>query len=113
VQRIVEKAVEHAIDAIKELGIDAKPEYIKVQNIVASADLGSELNLNAIALAFLEDVEYESEQFPGLFYKLRDPKAVILVFNSGRIVIVGCKTTKDVEKAVENFCNKLENFGFL
>lgn len=46
--------------------IDMEPE-IHVQNIVASADLKSDLNLNAVALGLgLENIEYEPEQFPGL-----------------------------------------------
>ncbi len=109
----VKKAVNIAIEKLKSIGIDAKVEYVKVQNIVAYVELGIELNLNAIALAFLENVEYEPEQFPGLFYRLEDPKAVILVFSSGKIIIAGCKTIEDIERAVENFCNELAVFGFL
>jgi len=49
--------------------VKGTPE-IKVQNIVASADLHSVLNLNAIAIGLgLENIEYEPEQFPGLVYR--------------------------------------------
>lgn len=52
---------------LKSIGfenIDLEPE-IHVQNIVASADLKTDLNLNAIALGLgLENIEYEPEQFP-------------------------------------------------
>ncbi|RLI71908.1 hypothetical protein DRO97_09410 [Archaeoglobales archaeon] len=106
------KAVKYAINVIKKIGIDVKLEYIKVQNIVACANLGSELNLKAIALAFLENVEYEPEQFPALFYRLEDSKAVILVFSSGKVVIAGCKTQEDVKRAFENFCDKLSAVGY-
>jgi len=47
--------------------IPKKPE-ITIQNIVASADLGRVLNLNAIAIGLgLENIEYEPEQFPALY----------------------------------------------
>lgn len=108
-----ELAVKHAVDAIRKIGIDVKLDSIKVQNMVAYADLGSELNLNAMAIAFLENTEYEPEQFPGVFYRLEDPKAVILAFSSGRIVIAGCKTRGDAERAAEKFCDELSAFGFL
>ena len=64
---------------------------IKIQNIVASANLESTLNLEAVALE-LEDTEYEPEQFPGLVYRLSDPKVVLLLFGSGKVVCTGAKT---------------------
>ena len=52
---------------LKSIGfenIDLEPE-IHVQNIVASADLKTDLNLNAIALGLgLENIEYEQSSFP-------------------------------------------------
>ena len=64
---------------------------IKIQNIVASANLQSTLNLEAVALE-LENTEYEPEQFPGLVYRLSDPKVVLLLFGSGKVVCTGAKT---------------------
>jgi len=81
--------------------------------MVTYADLGSKLNLNAMAIASLENTEYEPEQFPGLFYRLDDPRAVILAFSLRRIVIAGCKTREDAERAAEKFCDELSAFGFL
>src|SRR3989304_4785563 len=46
---------------------------IKIENVVASTSLGGELDLQAIALA-LGGAEYEPEQFPGLLYRLKEPK---------------------------------------
>ena len=61
----------------------------------------------------LENVEYEPEQFPGLVYRVKEPKAVILIFSSGRIVCVGARSTEDVSKAVEKVSEKLTHLGFL
>jgi transcription initiation factor TFIID TATA-box-binding protein len=55
---------------------------IKIENVVASSSLGVELDLQSIALA-LEGAEYEPEQFPGLIYRLKDPKTATLLFRSG------------------------------
>ena len=46
---------------------------IKIQNIVASTTFAEKLDLDLIAQS-LEDAEYEPEQFPGLVYRLSDPK---------------------------------------
>ena len=51
---------------------------IKIENVVASTSLGEELDLQSIALA-LDGAEYEPEQFPGLIYRLKDPKTATLI----------------------------------
>ena len=58
-------------------------------------------------------MEYEPEQFPGLVYRVEEPKAVILVFGSGKIVCVGARSTEDVSKAVEKVSGELTRLGFL
>ncbi len=74
-------AITNLTNTLKSIGcerIDTKPE-IHVQNIVASADLDAQLNLNSIVMAFgIENVEYEPEIFPGLVYRIKVPKLVVL-----------------------------------
>ncbi len=111
----VERSLQIVFGKMRELGIEVigKPQII-VQNIVASADLGSELNLNAIAIGLgLENIEYEPEQFPGLVYRLSEPKAVVLLFGSGKLVITGGKKTEDVEAAVKKISKELKGLGLL
>jgi len=73
-----------------------------------------ELKLNAIAISLgLEKVEYEPEQFPGLVYRVEDPKVVALLFGSGKVVCTGAKKVKDIERAVENIRIELESAGFI
>jgi len=55
---------------------------IKVENIVSSATLGKSIDLPSVAPA-LEGVEYNQESFPGLVYKLKEPKTAALIFGSG------------------------------
>ena len=97
------------------IGIKVMPDpVITVQNIVASADLGSVLNLNAIAIGLgLENIEYEPEQFPGLVYRLAVPKVVVLIFGSGKIVVTGGKKPKDAEDAVDRIVKELEGCALL
>ncbi|WP_440956862.1 TATA-box-binding protein [Methanosarcina sp. Mfa9] len=87
---------------------------ITVQNIVASADLHTILNLNAIAIGLgLENIEYEPEQFPGLVYRIDVPKVVVLIFSSGKLVVTGGKSPEDCEKGVEVVRRQLDNMGLL
>jgi transcription initiation factor TFIID TATA-box-binding protein len=111
----VRTAIDQLVKQIEAAGVPIthEPEII-VQNIVASADLGCVINLNAIALSLsLEKVEYEPEQFPGLVYRLDTPKVVMLLFGSGKIVCTGARKTEDVELAVEQITKELRNAGLL
>ncbi|MCG3255250.1 MAG: TATA-box-binding protein [Candidatus Heimdallarchaeota archaeon] len=81
--------------------IDEEPEII-VQNIVASGHFNHRtINLELAAL-WLEHSMYEPEQFPGLIYRLAEPKTVLLLFQSGNLVCTGAKTEAQVRQAVEN-----------
>jgi len=73
---------------------------IKIENIVASASLGVRVPLEKM-VEHLEGTEYEPEQFPGLVYRIKDPKAAMLVFSSGKIVCTGARSIVDVRKAIE------------
>ncbi len=34
-------------------------------------------------------MQYEPELFPGLIYRMKDPKVVLLIFVSGKVVLTG------------------------
>ncbi len=111
----VRKTVNIIADKLKKLGVKVHKDLdIVVQNMVATADLGGELNLDEVAVAFgLENVEYEPEQFPGLVYRVKVPKVVMLLFGSGKIVCTGGRNTEDVSKAVQDLSEKLTSMGLL
>src|ERR671911_551077 len=51
---------------------------------------------------------YEPEQFPGLIHRMLDPKTVILLFASGKLVCTGAKKESEVYRAVHNLHTLLE-----
>ncbi|HEC82000.1 MAG TPA: TATA-box-binding protein [Thermoplasmatales archaeon] len=111
----VEKTVKIIAQKLKDMGIDVyeNPEIV-IQNIVAISDLGTELNLNDVAMGLgLENVEYEPEQFPGLVYRLREPRVAMLLFGSGKIVCTGARKIEDVSKAVDKLAAELSSLGLL
>ncbi|MCW4033714.1 MAG: TATA-box-binding protein [Candidatus Bathyarchaeota archaeon] len=87
--------------------ITRNPELI-IQNIVASGGLGGSIDLEKCSLV-IKKTMYEPEQFPGLIYRMYEPKVVILLFATGKIVCTGAKEIKDVEKAVNNLKETLES----
>lgn len=89
--------------------IRQKPS-VHIQNIVASANLGVEVDLEKAA-ELLENSMYEPEQFPGLIYRMTDPNVVLLIFSSGKMVITGAKSEENVKKAVEKIYKTLQELG--
>jgi transcription initiation factor TFIID TATA-box-binding protein len=51
---------------------------------------------------------YEPEQFPGLIHRMLDPKTVILIFASGKLVCVGAKLEKEIHRSVHQIHSLLE-----
>lgn len=99
--RVAEKQVKKAKAAHKKGPsiLEMMNPAFKIENIVASASLGVELDLYAIAQE-VKDVEYEPEQFPGAILKLRDPRASLLLFKNGKIICTGCKSASEVEFSI-------------
>ena len=78
--------------------VTGEPE-IEVQNMVASGSVCGKLNLNEIVFKF-ENTEYEPEQFPGLVYHLPESHITFLLFGTGKIVVTGAKSEKEIIESV-------------
>src|SRR5579884_4277919 len=103
------KAVNLVVQKLRKGNIDVKNEaVIEIQNIVASASLGGRVKLEEAALTLPRSM-YEPEQFPGLIHRMLEPKTVILLFASGKLVCTGAKKEEEVYKAVNNLHVILEN----
>jgi transcription initiation factor TFIID TATA-box-binding protein len=102
------RAVMKVVKELKKGGIIiiSKPD-LKVVNIVASAGLGGMIDLEKAAYT-LGKTMYEPEQFPGLIYRMDEPKVVILLFASGKLVCTGAKKEQDVYDAVQKLHTLLE-----
>jgi transcription initiation factor TFIID TATA-box-binding protein len=92
----------------KHKSISMHPDF-KIENIVASADLGVELDLYAIAKAS-PDVDYEPEQFPGAICKIHNPKTALLLFKNGKIICTGSKTEEDIRKSIDQVIKIVEKY---
>ena len=106
------RAVKKIFYILKSKGIvsgKVKPR-IQIQNIVASANLGVEVHLEKAAY-LLDNSMYEPEQFPGLIYRLDDPRVVLLLFSSGKMVVTGAKKEEEVNRAVKRVYEELKEKG--
>lgn len=107
------KAVKKIIKILRkhDMIITGRPK-VQIQNIVASANLGVEVNLEKAAF-LLENSMYEPEQFPGLIYRMDDPQVVLLIFSSGKMVVTGAKREEEIYDAVRKIYKKLDELGCL
>ncbi len=112
-EKQAKRAILRIIKELKERGLMSieKPE-VKIVNIVASIDLGGRVDLEDSAET-LERIIYEPEQFPGLIYRMEDPKVVMLLFSSGKSVCTGARKEEDVAKAGSMLQKILESKGLI
>ncbi len=85
---------------------------VMVQNIVASVSLHVEIPLEKVSTE-IKNTEYDPEQFPGLVFRIRDPKVSALLFSSGKVVCTGAKEFQDIELAVQKIIDALKTIGVI
>jgi transcription initiation factor TFIID TATA-box-binding protein len=97
------------LDKMSEAGIECYNEpRVAITNMVCSYDIGNKINLNKVVMTLsLENIEYEPEQFPGLVYRIADPKIVALLFSSGKIILTGGKNMEDIKRGLQFLEQKL------
>ncbi|MGI0010622.1 MAG: TATA-box-binding protein [Nitrosopumilaceae archaeon] len=101
-------AVRNVVQKLRKGKIKIKNEpVIVIQNIVASVNLGGKVHLEKAARSLPRSM-YEPEQFPGLIHRMLDPKTVILIFASGKLVCTGAKKESEVYRSVNNLHTMLE-----
>ena len=107
-EEIAVKAVNTVVNKLRKEGIKIKKNaVVTVQNIVSSINLGGRVSIEKVARTLPRSM-YEPEQFPGVIHRMLNPKVVILIFSSGKLVCTGAKTEKDVYRSVNNLHSLLE-----
>ena len=90
---------------IQKLGFPAQFREFKIQNIVSSCDVKFHIRLEQLETRLKMSQKncsqkqlcsYEPELFPGLIFKMLDPKVALLIFVSGKIVLTGAKEKSHV-----------------
>ena len=102
----VEDVIKMICDRLVVIGIQTEENpAVTVWNTTVSANVGGPLDLKALAKS-LENAEYNPKQFPGLVYQTENPKTVILLFDSGKIVGNG-GTLEEIRQPLETLMKKL------
>lgn len=74
---------------LQKLEMEVTFKEFKVQNMVGSCDVRFPIRLEGLAATHSHFCSYEPELFPGLIYRMIDPKVVLLIFVSGKVVLTG------------------------
>jgi transcription initiation factor TFIID TATA-box-binding protein len=106
-------AVERVVGDMRALQIDLPTDFhTGVENIVASTQIDAKDKLNLEHIAYnLENAEYEPEQFPGLVYRISDPRVAFLLFGTGKIICTGARKIEEIHAALAKFKVSLEALG--
>lgn len=109
-EKLARSAVKKVVRELKNNGIIVlrKPVTV-IQNIVATANLHSKIDLET-ATDLLDNVMYEPAQFPGLIYRMSEPKTVLLIFTSGKIVCTGGKSEEIVHESINKLYELLKDY---
>ena len=77
-----------------------------IQNIVVKSALNSDIELEKI-ISNIENTEYDKERFPGLFFRIKDPKCVCIIFRNGKMIITGLKSFEYIRFVIDFLIKEL------
>jgi transcription initiation factor TFIID TATA-box-binding protein len=105
---MAKRAVSNVVEKLRAKNVKIKNDpKVTVENIVSAVNLGGKIHLEQAARTLPRSM-YEPEQFPGLVHRMIDPKTVILIFASGKLVCTGGKSSHEVFRAIHNIHITLE-----
>ena len=84
--------------------------HVKIENVVAFATLGKDIPLVKVSNT-LDGAEYSPDAFPGLIYRINEPKAATLIFSSGKIVCTGAKSVDMAKNAMNTVVDHVRKSG--
>ncbi|KAK3052862.1 hypothetical protein LTR09_005926 [Extremus antarcticus] len=83
----------------------------KITNIVCGVNLNCRFELKTIAL-YGRNVTYYPKKFNAAIIRMREPKATALVFQTGKMQVLGAKSVDDAKLAARKFARMLQKMGF-
>ena len=95
---------------ISKLGYNVKFTNFTIQNIVGSCGVNFNISLEGLYASNGKHCSYEPELFPGLIFKMVEPKIVLLIFVSGKIVLTGAKKKEQIYEGFKIIYNLLVKY---
>lgn len=83
---------------------------IEIHNMVITVQFAERIDLDKLANK-LPDAEYFPDNFPGVVFRMKNPKASFLIFSSGKATCTGAASEKDAKEAIGNMLKLLKGMG--
>ncbi|CAD8128281.1 unnamed protein product [Paramecium sonneborni] len=96
-------------DRLEELIRSTHPP--KIQNVVSTVDLGTELNLVVISNG-ARMAEYNPKRFSAVIMRLNNPSTTALIFQTGKMVCTGAKSEDQSLVAARKYAKIIHKLGF-
>lgn len=103
----LENVGKNLVELLQESNITIEPSPVQIQNIIASTSVDRKIDLERLGTRGGYNIIYDPEESPSLIYRMEDPRVVILLFDSGKIVCMGSKEKKDISKAFKKIDAKV------
>lgn len=101
-------ALNNIVNLLRSKNIKIKNDAnIVIQNVVTAVNLGGKIFIEQAASKLPRSM-YEPDQFPGLIHRQINPKTVMLLFASGKLICTGGKSSKQAFNAIHQIHLMLE-----
>ena len=110
---MAEEEIEDKKEDVKDEDYDLESNLdYKIENVVATVvvEITEKIDLKQIARKHAE-VEYNPERFPGLVMRIEKPRATILIFSTGKMVVTGLRKAAEAPKVVEKVVKNIRKAG--
>jgi len=97
------QAIIEVFSEIKNLGClikTANLKKIKIVNVVGTAFIDDQIDIDELSKN-LPNTIFDPEQFPALIHRPSNNSVVCLIFSTGKIVIVGCKSEAQIKQTCQ------------
>lgn len=81
-----------------------------IRNMVITVEFSDRIDLGTL-LKGIKGIEYEPEQFPGMVYRMENPRSSFLIFSTGKMNCTGTTNMKEANIAINKLLNMFKDIG--
>ena len=70
--------------------------------MVGSTNVGFKIRLESLRAAADHHCSYDPEIFAGLHFRMQTPKLTLVIFSSGKVVLMGAKRREHLDLAIKS-----------
>ncbi|TKR95570.1 hypothetical protein L596_009720 [Steinernema carpocapsae] len=99
--------------------IQKAPEEIRnldkvcIENIVATFNLRTKVDLRKISKLVNTELNEDRQKFASCTLRLKNPKATLRIFHTGKVICAGTRTAEECRKALRRGARKIQKLGYL